>query len=53
MRRLGLHGVVDFGVEVKDKNGPAFFRFPSELLVLLARYGLSLEVSYYGSPPDP
>jgi hypothetical protein len=44
-----LDAVLDFGVEVKNKDGPAFFRFPSELLQLLARHGLSLEVSYYGT----
>ena len=51
LKRHKLHAVLDFGVEVKDAGGPAFFRFPSELLQLLARYGLSLEVSYYGTQP--
>lgn len=51
LKRLELHAVLDFGVEVTDKNGPAFFRFPSELLQQLAKYGVSLEVSYYGSQP--
>lgn len=51
LKRLRLHAVLDFAVEVKDKDGPAFFRFPSELMQLLAKYNLSLEVSYYGSQP--
>jgi len=51
LKRLKLHAVLDFAVEVKDRDGPAFFRFPSELLQLLAKYELSLEVSYYGSQP--
>jgi len=51
LKRLKLHAVLDFAVEVEDSDGPAFFRFPSELLRLLAQYGLSLEVSYYGSQP--
>lgn len=49
LRRLELHAVLDFGVEVRDEAGPAFFRFPSQLLALMTRYGLSLEVSYYGT----
>ena len=48
LKRLKLHGVLDFAVEVKDRDGPAFFRSPSELLRLLAKYELGLEVSYYG-----
>ncbi|WP_116811745.1 DUF4279 domain-containing protein [Steroidobacter cummioxidans] len=51
LKELKLHAVLDFGVEVKDKDGPAFFRFPSELLQSLAQCGISLEVSYYGSQP--
>ena len=51
LKRLKLHAVLDFAVELKDRDGPAFFRFPSELLRLLAKYELSLEVSYYGSQP--
>ena len=51
LRRLGLHGVLDFGVEVSDKDGPAFFRFPTQLVQLLATYGLDMEVSYYGAEP--
>lgn len=52
LRRLGLHAVLDFGVEIEDKDGPAFFRFPSELVQLVAVHGLDLEVSYYGSEPS-
>lgn len=52
LKRLELHAVLDFGVEVRDEAGPAFFRFPGELLALMTRYGLSLEVSYYGTSPD-
>jgi hypothetical protein len=48
MRRFKLQGVIDFGVELERKDGPSFLRFPSELLQLLARHGLSLEVSCYG-----
>lgn len=51
LRRLKLRAVLDFAVEVEGSDGPAFFRFPSELLQLLAGYGLSLEVSYYGRQP--
>lgn len=51
LKRLKLHAVLDFAVEVKDSGGPALFRFPSELLQLLAKYELGLEVSYYGSQP--
>ena len=49
LRRLKLHAVLDFGVMGRDEGIPAFFRFPSELLELLVKYGVSLEVSYYGS----
>lgn len=49
LKRLKLHAVLDFAVEVKDTDGPAFFRFPAELLRMVAKYDLDLEVSYYGS----
>ena len=51
LKRLGLHAVIDFGVESKSRDAPAFFRFPAKLLLLLAGHGLSLEVSYYGGAP--
>ena len=48
MNRFKLQAVIDFGVEADGKGGPEFFRFPPELLQLLAKHGLSLELSYYG-----
>jgi hypothetical protein len=51
LKRLRLRAVIDFGVEAKSRDAPAFFRFPSKLLVLVAGHGLSLEVSYYGVAP--
>lgn len=48
LRRLKLHAVMDFAVEVPDESGPAFFRFPAALVQLFAKYDIDLEVSYYG-----
>jgi len=44
--------VIDFGVEVRDKELPAYFRFPRNFVVLIAKYDLDLEVSYYGEPAE-
>jgi hypothetical protein len=51
LQRLGLSSVLDFGVEVTDTGGPAYFRFPAVLLRALAAYGVELEVSYYRALP--
>jgi hypothetical protein len=52
IKRLKLSAVVDFGVEARHTNGPTYFRFPRALIVLLAKYGLDLELSHYGEPPE-
>jgi hypothetical protein len=52
LKKLKIHGTVDFGVEAEHPNGPEFYRFPDTLIAELARYGLDLEVSYYGVPPQ-
>ncbi len=48
MAKLGLHGVLDFGVASQPDSAASFYRFPESLLALLAGAALDLEVSYYG-----
>lgn len=50
LRRLRLHGVLDFGVGKRDRVVVPFYRFPRTLIERLAKYGLELEVSYYNEP---
>lgn len=52
LKRLKLHGTFDFGVEAKDPGGPAYYRFPNKFILNLSRYGLDLELSYYGARPE-
>lgn len=49
LRSLGLTGTIDFGVTSKPEVVASFYRFPAELVSLLAAVSLELEVSYYGA----
>ena len=50
LRRLKLSAVLDFGVETTSEMGLGFYRFDHALLAALAKAGVSLEVSHYGTP---
>jgi hypothetical protein len=51
LKRLKLHAVVDFAVEVKQDDVPVSWRVPAKLLASFAKYGVDLEISYYGKAP--
>jgi hypothetical protein len=48
LKRLKLHAVIDFAVEVKKGSGPVSWRVPTELLTSFSIHGVDLEISYYG-----
>jgi hypothetical protein len=48
MTKLGLHGVLDFGVASRPDSAASFYRFPAPFLAALAGVSVDLEVSYYG-----
>ena len=51
LKRLKLHAVVDFAVETKKDSGPVSWRVPAKFLASFAKYGVDLELSYYGDAP--
>jgi hypothetical protein len=50
LKRHKLRSVIDFGLHSKEGSVAAFYRFDAELLGILVRAGVELEVSHYGGP---